>query len=114
MLAKVSKAKAAAKPTVADLAKKGDAIADAAEIAAAKAKLEAAGFSVKEKKARENVIPEMVAELKAVVAKHGGVDVAAVKATFVAARKQLWPISAEQRAYNKAQAEKRKAKAEAK
>jgi hypothetical protein len=108
MLAKVKKPAPAAKPTVADLKAKGT--ADAAEIAAAKAKLEAAGFSVKEKKARENVIHTMLAELKAVVEKFGGTDNSAVKATFVAARKQLWPITAEQRAYNKAQAEKRKAK----
>jgi hypothetical protein len=78
-------------------------------VAELKAELERLGYQVKEKKSQQNVIPELLAELKAVVEKHGGVAVANVKATFVRARKDLWPITEQQRAYNKAQAEKRKA-----
>jgi len=90
---------------------KGAAILDA-EIAAAKAKLEALGFQVKEKKDRASVNPDLLAELKAVVEKHGGVDAPANKATFVRARKDLWPITEEQRAYNRAAAQRRKEAAE--
>jgi hypothetical protein len=52
----------------------------------------------------------MVAALTDVVAKFGGVDDPATKASFVRARKTLWPISQVQRARNKAAAEKRKQK----
>jgi hypothetical protein len=113
MLAKVKKPAPAAKPTVADLAKKGDAIADAARVAALKAELETLGFSVRERKDRQNINDEMVAALTAVVVEFGGVDDPSTKASFIKARKSLWPISNEQRARNKAAAERRRKQKEA-
>ena len=99
-------------PNGAALKAKGAEIVDP-KVAELKAQLEALGFQVKEKKESQTVNPEMVAALTAVVEKFGGVDDPSTKASFIKARKTLWPISQEQRARNKAAAEKRKEKVDA-
>jgi hypothetical protein len=111
MQAKVKKPAAPTKPNgkLADLKATGDAIADA-KVAELKAQLEALGYQVKEKRSTQNINDEMVAALTDVVAKFGGVDDPSTKASFIKARKTLWPIDEATKAYNKAAAARRKAK----